>query len=342
MNRDLTFDKGLIECIKQSVDPESVASSLGILFNKESGKTLRASCPIHSGDNKTAFSLNRETGNWRCYTHMCHEGHSDIIGLVQCVRGVDFVQAVQYLAAMAGIDLNSDSDNIATQALRKKDVFDFIKRTTKNEVEMDLCTIYNIEEVVAEWVRSRPSYFYDRGYRQDIQDYFEIGGHVDRFGIPRACFPIRDEDGKVVAYDGRRIDSDEEPRYFMQPDGFRKGSVLYHYHLAKSYVSSLGGVIYIVEGYKACWSMVQLGYFNTVACMGAGIQGGQANVLLRNMGLKKIYLCMDGDIAGRNGAVRTKREFNHLCDTKIIDMPDGHDPSTLGANDLQQIILSQG
>jgi len=340
-NHSLKLDRGIIEYIKQVVDPELIASSLGISGDRRYGNTIRTTCPFHASENKTTFSLNLDTGNWSCFSNGCHHGYSDIIGLVQLSKGINFVESIKYIAALAGIDLTSDYTEQAESALRRKDVTDFIRRVKKSKVEMDLCTISNIEEEIFKWVQNRTSYFYDRGYRYDIQDYFEIGANVDRYGVPRACFPIRDENGKVVAWDGRRLDGDEEPRYFVQPEGFVKGKVFYHYHKAKHYVRVFDGILFVVEGYKACWSMFQAGYINTVACMGAGFQGDQKNILLRDLHIREVVLCLDGDIAGKNGTARAQRELGHLLNLSVVEMPDEQDPSTLDLKTLHTLILNR-
>jgi DNA primase len=332
------MDKGLIEYIKQTVDPEFVASSVGLSLESYHGRVARACCPFHHGKNKTSFVMDLDSGNWHCFSAGCHHGYSDIIGLVELSLHCNFTDALKYLASLAGINPNGDYSALAQTALAKKDISDFIRRTEKNNLEMDLCTISNIEELLFQWNQDRPRYFYEQGYTQAIQDYFEVGGHYDKFGIPRACFPIRDLNGRVVAWDGRRTDSNEEPRYLIQPDGFPKRKVLYHYHKAKDYMRAFNGDLYIVEGYKACWSMVQAGYLNTVACMGAGLVDDQISLLLKNLALRRLIFVLDGDTAGRNGSRRMKRKIGYLCDLVIIDMPDDQDPSTVDPNFLHTFI----
>jgi len=332
------IDRSKVEYVKEIADPELVASSLGVHFYGHRGRYLRAACPVHNGDNKTAFSLDIQTGAWACFTEGCHHGYSDIIGLVELVRRCNFIEAIKYIAALSGINLdNSTSDDVAG-ALYRKDVRDFVNRTNKVHSGTDLGTIINIEEQIHGWVTCRSDYFTRRGYTPSILDYFEIGSSYDARRTPREIIPIRDMNGRVVALDGRRTDSDENPRYLINPPGFAKGGVLYHYHKAKDYIAVFQGKIFVVEGYKACWSMVQAGYLNTVACMGAGFHGQQAGVLLQNMSLQKVIVVLDGDIAGRNGARRTKSELNHLCEISMVDMPEGEDPSTLPPNVLHSLL----
>jgi DNA primase len=343
------LDRTLIEHIKQVADPELIAGSLGIMFSGQRGRYLRAQCPIHAGKNKTSFSLDTQTGAWSCFSSGCHHGYSDMIGLVELVRRTNFIDAVKYIAALMGIDLSKEHSEEVSGALYRKDISDYIRRTERTNFEMNLRTISNIEERIYDWMSSRSDYFVRKGYTPGILDYFEVGSSYDRKGIPRDVFPIRDSRGRVVAIDGRRTDSNEDPRYFIEPPGFPKGKVLYHYHRARNYIPLFKGYVFVVEGYKACWSMVQAGYMNTVACMGAGFQGEQAGILLQDLSLRKIIMVLDSDAAGKNGTSRAKSQLSYLCPVESVDMPITqdpitlepiyHDPSTLPSNVLHSLII---
>ena len=258
---------------------------------------------------------------------------------MQLALQCNFIDAVIFLAELAGIDVAKDYSKVAYIAAIKKDLSDFVRRSEKISTEMDLCTIYNIEELVYGWIQNRSDYFYQKGYSQEIQDYFEVGFRIDRWGIPRACFPIRGGNGRIVGWDGRRTDGkDDRARYFAEPPGLPKGKILYNYYRAKNFISQANGYLFLVEGYKACWSMVQAGYWNTVACMGAGLQGEQGSLLTQNLYLKNLVLILDGDDAGRNGSRRTKSDLGYFCDVTVIDMPNDEDPSTLTTQQLHQLI----
>ena len=332
-------NKGLVEHIKQIVDVEIVLNHIGILLDRTSGRTGRAACPFHAGTNKSSFSIDLNTGYWSCFSSHCHEGYSDIVGLVQLALQCNFIDAVIFLAELSGVNMSEDHSKVAYIAAIKKDLSDFVRRSEKISTEIDLCTIYNIEELVCGWIQNRSDYFYKEGYSHEIQDYFEVGFRIDRCSIPRACFPIRSIDGKIIGWDGRRTDGrDERARYFAEPPGLPKGKILYNYYRAKNFVPQSNGYLFLVEGYKACWSMVQAGYWNTAACMGAGIQGEQGSLLTQNLYLKNLVLILDGDDAGRNGSRRAKSELGYFCDITVIDMPDGADPSNITTQQLHQII----
>ena len=330
-----------------------VVGSLGIPIVRSYGNRVRGPCPFHGGSNKSSFSVDLDTGRWHCFSSGCHQGYSDMIGLVQLARRCSFKEALDYIAALMGIDLGGDLQEEAQNALYKKEVIDFTRKQDRRRVSVDLSSIPNIEEEVFHWIEGRSDYFYKKGYTQGIQDYFEIGAHYDKNGIHRATIPIRDVNGRFVAVDGRRTDGGGEPRYFMQPFGFVKGLVLYHYHKAKDYLRAYNGTLFVVEGYKACWSMVQAGILNTVACMGAGLSAEQPQILMRDLNLKRVILALDGDQAGRNGARRSKRQIGHFVETHVVDFPPKYeldpedpqkwievpqDPSTLSEWELKHIL----
>ena len=328
---ELKIDRELVSYIKQVVDPIMVANSLGISLDKRN----RAACPVHGGDNRTAFSIDEKTGRWSCFSHGCHNGRSDMVGLVMLMRRCSFVEAIKFMATIAGINIEADHDEEIRKALLNKDTNDFVKRSDNNYVDNELA--FQFEEEIYYMQKYRTDYFYKHGYSKAVLDYFEVGHGKDRFGIPREYFPLRNKEGTIVALDGRRTDGDSEPRYSVWPPGFSKGSMLYHYDRAKDYIYAFRGVLFIVEGYKACWSMIQAGLMNTVAAMGAGLTKEQPKLILENINIEKVVLIFDGDEAGRNATVRNKRELAHMCNIDSISMQYGQDPSTLDLEALREL-----
>jgi DNA primase len=224
--------------------------------------------------------------------------------------------------------------------VQRKEISQFVRTTEKNKPEMDLCTIYNIEEQI-KWLNDhRTNFFTDMGYDKELLDYFEAGGEwVDFQGVVREAIALRNSKGVLIGFDGRRKDSEEEPKYRVQPEGFRKEDVLYHYHQAKNWISVFGGRLFIVEGYKACWSMVRYGWLNTVACLSAGLNyGAQSEILFSNLELKEVIFILDGDVPGRNGARRSSRMLQSVFNVKVIDLEDGKDPSNMKQEELQNAI----
>jgi 5S rRNA maturation endonuclease (ribonuclease M5) len=246
---------------------------------------------------------------------------------------------MKYLAELANIDLTNIS-GLARTAIQRKEITDFVNTVEKNKPEMDLCTIYNIEEEI-KWLNDhRTSFFPDMGYSKELLDYFEVGGEwVDYWGIVREAIAIRDSKGILVGFDGRRKDGKDDDKYHVQPEGLKKENILYHYHKAKEWITTFGGRLFVVEGYKACWSMVNYGWLNTIACLGSRLYyGPQSEILFSNLEIKEIIFMLDGDIAGRNGARSSARMLQNVFNTKIIDFEDGKDPSNMNQEEIQTAI----
>jgi 5S rRNA maturation endonuclease (ribonuclease M5) len=118
-----------LDALLSRVSLEEIAERAGAKL-KRSGGELRGSCPLHKGDNPTAFVVFRDQAGherWRCYTQ-CDAG-GDAIDFVQRWQGLDFLGAVKYLAEYASLDLTDlgfDSQAIQSEIQRRKrtDLFD--------------------------------------------------------------------------------------------------------------------------------------------------------------------------------------------------------------------------
>lgn len=118
MHSQITF-KQRIDFIKNNIDVKYLLHSLGFVSSHESSKELRGACPIHKGDNTTAFRFNKERNTWVCFTSKCHElNGQDIIGLVRSANNLSFMEAVNYLENLMG-----------GSSISMSDYLDFSKRT---------------------------------------------------------------------------------------------------------------------------------------------------------------------------------------------------------------------
>src|SRR5512147_2727325 len=93
-----------VERLLQAVNLVKLAELAGAQF-REAGKSMRSPCPLHGGDNRTAFSVYEESGRqyWRCWSG-CNTG-GDALNFVRRWKGFDFKEAVRWLADYAHIPL---------------------------------------------------------------------------------------------------------------------------------------------------------------------------------------------------------------------------------------------
>ncbi|HMN97113.1 MAG TPA: DNA primase [Phycisphaerales bacterium] len=153
-------------------------------------------------------------------------------------------------------------------------------------------------------------------------------GHFDMFRN-RVIFPIADEIGRPVAFGGRRIDPEENPKYLNSAESelFRKSRTLYGLHLAKRPIIDSGTAI-VTEGYTDVIACHQHGFRNVVATLGTALTVEHARVLRRLC--SRVVLLFDGDEAGRKAADRAAEVFfSEPVDVGVCVLPGGADPDDL-------------
>jgi DNA primase len=144
----------------------------------------------------------------------------------------------------------------------------------------------------------------------------------------RIVFPICNESGKVIAFTGRTLATDEKsgPKYLNSPETpiYSKSRVLFNLHLAKEAIRRLDYVI-LVEGQMDCISVFNAGFHNVIASSGTAFTEPQARLLARFS--KKIVVNFDPDAAGAAAAERSlallvAEDF----DIRTVTLDQGFDP----------------
>lgn len=160
----------------------------------------------------------------------------------------------------------------------------------------------------------------------------------------RLMFPIHDVGGRVIAFGGRKIDEQDEPKYINSPETrlFSKGQTLYGLFQASQEIRRLNEAV-ITEGYTDTIACHQAGVRNVVATLGTALTRDHANLLSRYC--ERIVLLFDGDDAGQRAADRAVEVFfAEPIDVKICTLnkhTDAKDPDELlkregGAEVLRQ------
>ncbi|WP_392534051.1 DNA primase [Nostoc sp. C117] len=157
----------------------------------------------------------------------------------------------------------------------------------------------------------------------------EGGGYYDVFR-DRLMIPIRDVQGRVIAFGGRTL-TDEQPKYLNSPETelFSKGKTLFALDRAKGGISQLDQAV-VVEGYFDAIALHAAGINNAVASLGTALSLEQVRLILRYTESKQLVLNFDADKAGTNAAERAIGEIAELAykgevQLKILNLPDGKD-----------------
>jgi DNA primase len=144
----------------------------------------------------------------------------------------------------------------------------------------------------------------------------------------RVMFPIANESGRVIAFTGRTLSTDEKagPKYLNSPETaiYSKSRVLFNLDLAKEAIRVLNYAI-LVEGQMDCVSVFAAGFHNVIASSGTAFTAAQASLLGRLS--KQVVVNFDPDAAGAKATERTlgllvEEEF----DIRVLTLEQGLDP----------------
>jgi DNA primase len=312
-----------IDEIKSKIDIVDLVSEAGVKL-RHAGRNYTGFCPFHDNKKTPAFVIWPESGTWRCFG-ACNEG-GDIFKFVMKREGIDFKEALQKLAARAGVELKefqreSPEQREAYDNLRKlledavifyrshlvanKEILNYL-REKRGLTDASIET-FGLGYAPQSW-DSALTHFTQRGYSQ--QDLFDAGllserdsgGYYDRFRH-RIMIPIRDEQGRMAGFGARIVDPDDIPKFLNSPETpiFSKGRLLYGLDRARKPIRAADQVV-IVEGYLDVIALHQAGYENVVSPMGTALTEDQLRLLKRST--RRIVLALDPDVAGQKAVLR--------------------------------------
>jgi len=322
--------------VKQLVDPEMLLNHLGFHIIRRTPRELRGPCKVHDGSNPTAFRFNTESKTWCCYTRHCEgDKDRDVIGLVQLCTKQSFIESVKFLADLCGIDLENQAE-LSEEFKKIKHQQEMLKEVRRTRSGPPVTSFFP-EEVVEELLPHRSEYFIQRGFPEELLNFYEVGGMTDGRGVHRETIPIRDEEGHLLTISARRTDSDEDPKYVLMKN-IPKEATLYNLHVAKAY-TGLDRTLILVEGFVDVWALSLLGVYNVVAMMGTYITPNQARLLWRHA--ENIVVMLDADDAGREATPKVAEMLQLGASVRVIDLPDGRDPKNLTYMDLVELGLGE-
>ena len=338
-----------IEAIKAKVD---VAEEIGLtVVLQKSGKSLKGLCPFHN-ERTPSFYVFPETQTWRCFG--CNEG-GDIFSFVEKQQGIEFREALLYLAEKAGIVVEERSGqsleeareaSAAKEALLKLNeeallwFHQMLSRSKEAEgarayiqsrgISADSVVAFGLGYAPEQW-EGLTRYLLSKGYserelviaglareREGKQEEGQGGGVYDYFRN-RLIFPIRDIRGRVIGFGGREL-GDGKPKYLNSPQTllFEKNSVLYAIDMARDAIKQAGQVI-IVEGYVDAVIAHQYGTRQTVACIGSAITEKHIQQLKKLT--RQVTLALDPDAAGNAATEHGIQEALKTFDRVVVPVP---------------------
>lgn len=335
-----------IESLLERTDIVDVISNRVPL--QRAGREYKACCPFH--DEKTpSFYVSPQKQFYHCFG--CGV-HGTAIGFVMQYDGLEFPDAIESLAADAGLEVPREGGSGAPPArfdgmlaaLGAADDW-FRGQLQQSRAALDYLERRGLDAAVIE--EFGVGYAPDRwdallGHlssrdvsRQDMERAGliaarEDGRRYDRFRH-RIMFPIHDRRGRVVAFGGRALAAEKGPKYLNSPETplFHKGKELYRLFQARR--GARPDRLMVVEGYMDALALHQFGFPGAVATLGTAVTSDQVRMLFRAS--PEVVFCFDGDRAGRQAAWRGLEaalpvlEAGHQV--RFLFLPEGEDPDSV-------------
>jgi len=314
---------------------------------RKAGSRLVGLCPFHQ-ERTGSFSVNPDKGLWYCFG--CQAG-GDVFKFVELIEKVPFQEAVEILARRLGLPPRTRQDAARSHA-----------RDRLLALHERAARLFHAGLKARSGQRAL-AYLKDRGVSDQSIDSFLLGyapdswdrlllamqkhgfsgkelaaaglavrrddgGFYDRFR-DRAIFPISDPSGRLIAFGGRALSDDQQPKYLNSPETplFQKGHTLYAFDRARRAMADAGRGL-IVEGYLDVIACHEAGFAETVATMGTALTANHVEMLRRRT--ERLLLAFDSDSAGLTAALRSRDLFRQAgLEVRVITMPEGLDPDNV-------------
>lgn len=319
---------------------------------KKKGPSWWANCPFHN-EKSASFHVREDGpagGNYYCFG--CGAA-GDIFTFVMETQGSDFTQTVKDLAKRAGVRLPEAETQDPAQQSRREQGYKALERAEaffRSHLGNPGATAYlqrrglspaTVEEFGLGYAPESWSATRDALTQEGIgiPVLRETGlsiesdkgrGDYDRFR-GRLMFPIHDLQGRTVGFGGRILEQGE-PKYLNSPETpfFSKSFLLYNLNRARPHMRQSKQAI-LVEGYMDVIALWQAGLKTAVAPMGTSVTEDQLSLLWQQA--EKPTVCLDGDAAGRNAAIRVAQKLLPILEpgrsVQFVWLPDGEDPDSL-------------
>ena len=298
------------------------------------GKNYFGVCPFHD-DTNPSMSVSREKQIYTCFS--CH-ATGNVFTFLMNYEHKDFNQVLVDLANRVGITLNNIK---VKKASTKYDewykIYELANKYYQNNLlskEGESAREYLKNRSIDEETIKEFEIGYSLKNRDDLTKLLTAKGHtldlLNKVGLSnedhdiyysRLMFPLHDLNGNVIGFSGRIITSGKQNKYLntKETELFKKGKLLYHYHIAKEEARVKKSVI-IMEGFMDIIRASTVGVKNTVATMGTALTHDHIKEIRRLS--NNVILCFDGDEAGVKATLTAGELFaSENMEGKVISLP---------------------
>lgn len=362
----MKYPHSILEEIKARLPASSIVGQSVRL--KKAGKEWKGLSPF-TAEKTPSFTVNDHKQFYHCFST---GKHGDIFRFLMETEGISFSEAVERLAQEAGVILPTYSKYQEEKEAETKSLFDVMELATqffsKKLMEIQGSDVQHYLEgrLITPQLQERfrlglapknryalRDFLAEKGVssEQMIQAGLLISGEdisvpFDRFR-DRLMIPIIDTKGRIIAFGGRALQAEAQPKYLNSPATplFNKGATLYNLNHARKAAFDSGSLI-VVEGYMDVIALDRIGIHHGVAPLGTALTEEQLNLIWRLVDVP--IMCFDGDRAGKAAAFRAlDLALPHLKagkSLKFVFLPDGQDPddiSKTGGKTMMNNLLQQ-
>ena len=305
------------------------------------GKNYFGVCPFHD-DTNPSMSVSREKQIYTCFS--CH-ATGNVFTFLMNYEHKEFNQVLSDLANRVGITLSGfKTKKVSTKYDEWYKIYDLANKYYQNNLlskEGEGAREYLKKRSIDDLTIKEFEIGYSLKEKDDLTKLLTMKGHsvdlLNKIGLSnedhdiynsRLMFPLHDLNGKVIGFSGRIITSGKQNKYLntKETELFKKGKLLYHYHIAKEEARVKKSVI-IMEGFMDIIRASTVGIKNTVATMGTALTKDHIKEIKRLS--NNIILCFDGDEAGVKATLANGELFkSEGIEVKVITLPGEDDPDT--------------
>jgi DNA primase len=309
--------------IKQRIPIDRVLARYGVKLRPAGPHTLGGPCPLPthtSRQSRESFSVNLARQVWSCHSASCIAARHGRLGghvfdLVAILEGCSLRQA--------GIRLQDWFGGSVPPSLPAPPPI---------AVESSAAQPNRPLGFALQGIDTRHRYLTQRGISPATAQWFGVGMYQGAgFLTGRCVIPIRDEQGRLVAYAGRAVNG-KGPKYRF-PAGFRKSQVLFNLDRA---IQTGGSNVIVVEGFFDALKVHQAGHPAVVALMGSSFSRRQSELLLSRFA--GVTLMLDGDQTGRQAAKVMAKLLTPKVRVHQVGLPNRLQPDQLSASEINVFV----
>lgn len=329
------------------------------------GREFKGCCPFHN-EKTPSFTVNDQKGFYHCFG--CG-AHGDVVGFLMNHDNMAFMDAVEQLAGLAGMQVPKPTAAEQKKFQRQMSLYDLMAHAAK----------WYAAQLHAPQNKKILEYLIGRGLSLETISAFNLGfappddtallqslkkagytleamkeaglfrdsqrqkGEVYPFFRGRVMFPVLDFQGRCVAFGGRVLPESHggppdksAPKYINSPETeiYHKGRMLYGLSRARKAIGD-GETVVVVEGYMDVIALWQAGFKGAVAPLGTALTENQIEEIWKTMpeDARTPVLCFDGDSAGQRAAARALERILPILkpdySVKFAFLPEQHDPDSL-------------